>query len=374
MFSSFSHSPTHSSPTSRRGGFCVRVSSVTVFLLALSPFSVLAEDTVIPESLLSATPLVHAKLSASEEPSHQNPALRLPPESTEAQDEAVPTLGEVDVKGWDHLYALLVREGIEPNFAAELLSDERMPKQTPIYFSLRPRESKYLYRKHNTRRARENALEFYRTHYRYFEEAHQRFGVPKSVMLAIIQVETACGSYTGRSRTFHGLARLSAASDPENVKANYELARVKDKNTTLAEVEARAKWLEQEFLPHSIATIELAGRMKIHPLELRGSAAGAIGIPQFLPGNVERFGFDGNGDDVIDLFSPVDAIPSVAKYLSSHGWKPDVPMMPQEQRKVIWAYNRSDSYIDTVLEMGRLLETGIKKSDEAIAAKFKKLL
>lgn len=324
-------------------------------------------------SLLSVTPMVHAKLQ-TEDLLAAETASRLPPDSEEAQEEAVPTLGDVDVKGWEHLYALLVREGVEPNFAAELLSDERMPKMTPVYFSLRPRESKYLYRKHNTQRARANALRFYRSHYRFFEEAHQLFGVPKSVMLAIIQVETACGSYTGRSRTFHGLARLSTASDPENVKANYELQRAKDKTTTLTEVEARAKWLEQEFLPHSIATIELAGRMKIHPLELRGSAAGAIGIPQFLPGNVDRFGHDGDGDKVIDLFSPADAIPSVAKYLASHGWKPHTPMLQHEQRKVIWAYNRSDSYIDTVLSMGRLLEKGIEESDKEIRASFKKLL
>jgi len=295
-------------------------------------------------------------------------------EKEQAGNETLPIPEGVDLKGWEHLFSLFVREGLDPNSVASLLSDDRMPKRTTMYFSLNPRESKYLYRKHNSARARRNAIRFYEKHYRYFEEAYAEFGVPKSVILAIIQVETNCGSYTGRSQTFHGLARLSTARDPSNIKANFEMAKVKNSSTTLAQVIARAKWLEQEFLPHSIATIKLSKRMGIHPLELRGSAAGAIGIPQFLPGNIDRFGHDGNGDKIIDLFEPADAIPSVAKYLKHHGWSSPTAMEEHEQRKVIWAYNRSDSYIDTVLKMSSALDKGILSSDKEIEKSFEELL
>src|SRR5262249_25506728 len=80
---------------------------------------------------------------------------------------------------------------------------------------------------------------------------------------------------------------------------------------------------------------------------LRGSGSGALGIPQFLPRSYLWYGVDGDGDGSISLYDADDAIPSCAKYLQHYGWKPGLSR--KEQRNVIWGYNHSDAYIDTVL-------------------------
>jgi membrane-bound lytic murein transglycosylase B len=55
---------------------------------------------------------------------------------------------------------------------------------------------------------------------------------------------------------------------------------------------------------------------------MRGSYAGAIGIPQFMPGSTRRYAVDFDGNGSIDLRrSPVDAIGSVANFLKEHGWQ-----------------------------------------------------
>jgi membrane-bound lytic murein transglycosylase B len=59
---------------------------------------------------------------------------------------------------------------------------------------------------------------------------------------------------------------------------------------------------------------------------VKGSYAGAIGWPQFLPGSINRHAVDFDGDGRIDLQRSVaDAIGSVAHYLQQHGWQRGMP-------------------------------------------------
>src|SRR3546814_11873743 len=61
---------------------------------------------------------------------------------------------------------------------------------------------------------------------------------------------------------------------------------------------------------------------KLDALTTTGSYAGAIGLPQFMPGSLIRFAVDGDGDGVINVrASSADAIASVANYLRQHGWR-----------------------------------------------------
>jgi membrane-bound lytic murein transglycosylase B len=101
------------------------------------------------------------------------------------------------------------------------------------------------------------------------------------------------------------------------------------------------------FYPEVLATFRLAERLGIDPLGIRGSPSGAFGLPQFLPTSYLRFAVDGNGDGLVSLYDPADAIASAANYLVSHGWRP--ALTRQQQRQVIWAYNHSAAYIDAVL-------------------------
>ena len=64
----------------------------------------------------------------------------------------------------------------------------------------------------------------------------------------------------------------------------------------------------------------------IDPLSPRGSYAGAMGMGQFMPSNVLKYGIDFDEDGLIDLErNPADVIGSVAHYLAAFGWQRDVP-------------------------------------------------
>ena len=63
---------------------------------------------------------------------------------------------------------------------------------------------------------------------------------------------------------------------------------------------------------------------------------------------------DGNGNGRVSLHEPADAAHSAANFLVGHGWRPG--LSTADQRTVIWAYNRSGAYIDTILELSRRIE------------------
>ena len=65
----------------------------------------------------------------------------------------------------------------------------------------------------------------------------------------------------------------------------------------------------------------------IDVLGLKGSYAGAIGIPQFMPRSYRLYAVDFDGDGRKDLSgSPVDAVGSVANFLKEHGWQRSQPV------------------------------------------------
>src|SRR5260221_8391947 len=66
---------------------------------------------------------------------------------------------------------------------------------------------------------------------------------------------------------------------------------------------------------------------KIHPLRVKGSDAGPIGIPQFMPGSYRRFAVDYDGDGLSNLAtSPADAVGSIGNFLKAHGWAKGEPV------------------------------------------------
>ena len=71
-------------------------------------------------------------------------------------------------------------------------------------------------------------------------------------------------------------------------------------------------------------TLVMQGKLD---LETRGSYAGAIGMPQFMPGSIMRYAVDGDDSGHIDLTNSTrDAILSVGSFLAQHGWQRGVPV------------------------------------------------
>lgn len=140
---------------------------------------------------------------------------------------------------------------------------------------------------------------FWREHDDTVRRASQQYGVPEEIIVAIIGVETLFGRVTGDHRVIDVLTTL-AFDYPR--RADYFRSE-----------------LEQYFL--------LTRQEGISPFSVRGSYAGAIGLPQFMPGSIRRWAVDFDGDGQIDLRgSPADAIGSVASFLAAHGWAPGQPI------------------------------------------------
>jgi membrane-bound lytic murein transglycosylase B len=138
------------------------------------------------------------------------------------------------------------------------------------------------------------ALAFWQQHRATLQRAEQQYGVPQEIILGILGVETLYGKNMG----------------------NY---RVLDALTTLAfDYPKRAPFFRSELENYLLLTRDL----QLDRLDLKGSYAGAIGIPQFMPSSYRKYAVDFNDNHITDLRNePEDAIGSVANYLSSFGWQ-----------------------------------------------------
>ena len=123
----------------------------------------------------------------------------------------------------------------------------------------------------------------------------------------------------------------------------------------MSQAQRRARYLEETFYPEVKAMFEVARRARVDPLAMRGSPSGAFGFPQFLPSSYVKYAVDGNGDGRISLYDMADAIASAGNYFKQKGWRPGLPV--EQQRKVVWEYNRSTPYIDTILAIAGEIDT-----------------
>ena len=143
------------------------------------------------------------------------------------------------------------------------------------------------------RRTREGKA-FMRKHKATLARAYSKYGVPPEVVAAIIGVETMYGTITGSYRVIDSLSTLAFDYPPRGKFFRSEL--------------------RQFFL--------LAREEGQNPLEPKGSYAGAMGYGQFISSSYRAYAVDFDDDGIRDIWhNPVDAIGSVANYLSRHGWR-----------------------------------------------------
>jgi membrane-bound lytic murein transglycosylase B len=146
---------------------------------------------------------------------------------------------------------------------------------------------------------------FWLRHRATLEKAEREFGVPASIIVGIIGVETLYGQNTGNFRVLDALGTLAFHFPQAHPRA--------------AERQAFFRGELEQFLL-------LTSRSGANPLAVRGSYAGALGLPQFMPSSWAKFAVDYDGDGRIDLFtSPADAIGSVANYFKAFQWRPGMP-------------------------------------------------
>jgi len=142
--------------------------------------------------------------------------------------------------------------------------------------------------------------EFIKLYKEDLNKAEDLYGVPAEIIASIIGIETRYGRITGNIRVLDSLMTLSF---------NYP---------------RRSKFFKiqlEEFLL-------LSREEGFNPESLEGSIAGAMGYGQFMPDSYRKYAVDFDADGVRDILTnPVDAIGSVANFLSKKGkWKPNTPI------------------------------------------------
>ena len=178
----------------------------------------------------------------------------------------------------------------------------------------------------------DGGVRFWQAHEAQLVRAQATYGVPAEIIVAIIGVETEYGRNMGNFGVMEALATLAF-----HYPKRAEFFRTE---------------LEQFLL--------LARENGMNPLRIKGSFAGAIGIPQFMPGSQRRYAIDFDGDQRVDLSaSPDDAIGSVARFLEQHGWLTGQPVaVPATVDATV-----DDSFIEAGLRpsltLGQLAGSGV---------------
>ena len=136
-------------------------------------------------------------------------------------------------------------------------------------------------------------LEFWNKYRQTLRRAEKKYGVPQDIIVAVIGVETIYGENAGSFRVLDALTTLA-----------FDYPR-------------RADFFRSELENYLL----LAREQQLDLLAIRGSYAGALGIPQFMPSSYRNYAVDFNGNHMIDLLREArDAIGSVANYLQGYGW------------------------------------------------------
>ncbi|RQO72931.1 lytic murein transglycosylase B [Aquitalea sp. FJL05] len=139
-----------------------------------------------------------------------------------------------------------------------------------------------------------SGVAFWQQHAAALQRAEQVYGVPPEMVVAILGIETNYGRNTGSFRLADALSTIAF---------NYP---------------RRAEYFRGELTEF----LKLAKEERIDPLSLKGSYAGAMGLPQFMPSSFRKWAVDFDGSGHRDIWNNVDdAIGSVAHYFQLQGWR-----------------------------------------------------
>ena len=143
---------------------------------------------------------------------------------------------------------------------------------------------------------------FWDANQRWLAEAEARYGVPPEIVIGIIGVETVYGQQMGSFRVIDSLATLAF---------DYPVGR-----------RDRRPFFRDELENY----LRLCADQHVDPSSLRGSYAGAMGMPQFMPSSIRKYAVDFDADGRIDLHGDsADVIGSVAHYLAEFGGQRGLP-------------------------------------------------
>ena len=181
-------------------------------------------------------------------------------------------------------------------------------------------ESKLLWRGYQQRLVTPSRInlgrKFLEQHATQLNLVAQETGVDAAIIAAIAGIESNYGNNMGKHLALRVLATLS-----------FDYPR------------------RSQFYQRQLAEFfRLSHSQGLDPMLVKGSAAGAVGMGQFIPTSYRDFALDGDGDGRIDLFhSEADNFASIANYLARHGWQANEPWLLEVDTKVdpVWVSKKS---------------------------------
>jgi membrane-bound lytic murein transglycosylase B len=231
---------------------------------------------------------------------------------------------------------LVSRHGFARGHVLETLADAE-PQPRILELIARPAERVapwWRYRSNFLSAGRiDGGASFWNTHRATLERAERQTGVPAAYIIAIIGVETSYGRVTGSWRALDALMTLGFDYPPRAPFFRDEL--------------------EQLLL--------LARDERLDAGLLRGSYAGALGPPQFMPSSYRRYAIDADGDGRRDLLRDWDdVIVSVANYFSAHGWGAGSPVLLEASSDAATFAQLDFRNLDLNETLGSLRSKGVK--------------
>ena len=145
----------------------------------------------------------------------------------------------------------------------------------------------------------DKGVEFWKNYESELLRAEKEYGVPASIIVSIIGVESKFGQYKGKHRVLDSLVTLVVGYP------------------------RRSKFFADELRHFLILTKQ----NNLDVDSVLGSYAGAVGYPQFISSSYRNYAVDFSGDGKTDLINqPIDAIGSIANYFVENGWLTGEPV------------------------------------------------
>jgi len=240
------------------------------------------------------------------------------------------------------------RNGLEREWVAETLAEAALQPRIVELMSKPAERTKpwHEYRDHFLTEERiEAGVAFWTAHRERLADVQRDSGVPAHVIVGILGVETYYGRITGSFRVLDALSTLAFDYPPRSEYFRAEL---------------------EQFLL-------LSREEDVAPRSVKGSYAGAMGYPQFMPRSYRSYAVDGDGDGRRDLWGNWDdVIASVANYLALHGWRAGEPVLaaavlpfPDDATALVAGSIRTDETVESLRHKG--LEFDSQLADDAPA-------
>jgi len=255
---------------------------------------------------------------------------------------------------FEKLIQKLVDDGFDRGKIEQIFSSKEISftPETVSQFFIHS-ESSLDYDQFTSPKAIESALNYLGDNKEILDKAEEIFGVDKTVITAILLVETRLGSYLGNRTVINTLSTMAALSDEtlrERVWNSIPDEKKPVREAFIKKARDKTDWGYNELK----ALLQYTEKEGVAPESIKGSYAGALGVSQFMPSNALKLARDGDNDGKIDLFNHADAIFSVANYLKHHGWQSGITR--QRQHEILFRYNHSNYYVDTLLKISDKLK------------------